>query len=327
MRAPPRPGLVSILAAYGVSSAVLTGCTTTHDLPDVAFARDSASNVADTALDAAWIDTNMAPGMVACGGVWCARGESCCQLTSVCVAPGDATCAPPAGSPPGSCASNADCPSGETCQVLDARGGVLSNRCGGLGTCWRNDGGCGGSGAVCGCDGNTYPTLCDAYAAGARVVSVEGGCGQAMNQSIPNCVGTGTCTHGTCDPSTQACVPNDQVYLCATTAQCPTGQTCCAGNGVCYAPSDAAICATAPEGTLIACGDNTDCARWDGSYWGGPTLLFCNGPGCTGPGGCVSPNGSCDGTLAPVCGCDGRTYTNACEARLSSVRVAHVGGC
>jgi hypothetical protein len=40
----------------------------------------------------------------------------------------------------------------------------------------------------------------------------------------------------------------------------------------------------------------------------------------------VSP-GTCGGELAPVCGCDDKTYTSAGCAREVPVRVAHDGVC
>ncbi len=44
-------------------------------------------------------------------------------------------------------------------------------------------------------------------------------------------------------------------------------------------------------------------------------------------GECVERPLSCDGVLDPVCGCDGRTYTSACEAAGSGVSVDHTGTC
>lgn len=55
---------------------------------------------------------------------------------------------------------------------------------------------------------------------------------------------------------------------------------------------------------------------------------FCFGSGCSGPGGCIGlSSGACGGELKPVCGCDGRSYTNAGCAAAAGVRTAHDGVC
>ena len=36
---------------------------------------------------------------------------------------------------------------------------------------------------------------------------------------------------------------------------------------------------------------------------------------------------ACDANIAPVCGVDGKTYTNACQAGCAGVAVASTGAC
>jgi hypothetical protein len=51
---------------------------------------------------------------------------------------------------------------------------------------------------------------------------------------------------------------------------------------------------------------------------------------CDGPGMCLpfDPSSVCVLIYAPVCGCDGKTYNNTCEARRRhGVNVAHIGTC
>ncbi len=38
-------------------------------------------------------------------------------------------------------------------------------------------------------------------------------------------------------------------------------------------------------------------------------------------------SGNCPAIAVPVCGCDGKTYSNACNANREGIRVVHVGPC
>src|SRR5438445_781400 len=48
---------------------------------------------------------------------------------------------------------------------------------------------------------------------------------------------------------------------------------------------------------------------------------------CRGEGVCRQQPGACIGVLEPACGCDGRTYINACEAARGATGLRSPGHC
>ncbi|MDW8363392.1 MAG: Kazal-type serine protease inhibitor domain-containing protein [Myxococcales bacterium] len=65
------------------------------------------------------------------------------------------------------------------------------------------------------------------------------------------------------------------------------------------------------------CDDGEFCDYPDGSYCGGDDT----------PGVCRPRPSGCPDVLRPVCGCDGRTYDNACNANAAGVDVLREGRC
>ncbi len=50
-------------------------------------------------------------------------------------------------------------------------------------------------------------------------------------------------------------------------------------------------------------------------------------PGCNPPGTCQPRPQNCPQIFDPVCGCDGKTYSNGCIANMAGQNYAHKGAC
>jgi hypothetical protein len=207
------------------------------------------------------------------------------------------------------CGSDVDCAADQYCAAVN------SLLCLGVGVCISRNDTCGEPApatslefAQCGCDSVTYPDYYTACKAGVRVLTGRGACGYQPTG------GAGGGPPGSNPDTGLAAV------ACGTAGTCPSGQTCCSITGHCYDPQEPALCAFPPPGTLWPCIYNADC----------PFSMFCYAEGCDGPGGCgidgVKLN-KCGVEFAPVCGCDGTTYTSEACAFQSKVRVDHDGTC
>jgi hypothetical protein len=176
---------------------------------------------------------------------------------------------------------------------------------------------------VCGDDGATYGSPCLAECAGVKVVH-PGRCGDVITPRFPVTFASHVCWICELDPQAPVCGLDGKTY----------GNPCyssCEGVDVWYEGS--CLDCKCPIEDEPVCGD-------DGTTYGSGCLAECVGvkvvhPGPCGPvitpgvlGAKAEPPCKCEDPYKPVCGVDGKTYDNKCEAvECAGVEVAHEGAC
>lgn len=174
---------------------------------------------------------------------------------------------------------------------------------------------------VCGCDDATYRNECAANLAGVTV-AYPGAC-----DGLPRCDSDEDCDgRSFCQFRDGFCAGLGKCE--ARPAQCPEDvvDPVCGCDGITYINDCFARAAGVSVSFRGKCdGGNFDCQTSASCGQG----LFCAKPtgDCDGNGRCDNLPTACDDVFDPVCGCDGLTYPNECQAHAAGVNVLTRGEC
>jgi hypothetical protein len=194
---------------------------------------------------------------------------------------------------------------------------------------------------VCGCDDKSYSNACEANGAGVSVAKegpcedpgpADGACGGLTGKACDEgeycaypadaACGAADAT-GICQPAPDAC---DDVYSPVCGCDDKTYSNACEANSAGVSVASKGECKTEPvPDPGKECGGLTGAACADGEFCAFPPDALCGAGDVTGV--CTETPQACDAIYDPVCGCDGKTYGNACEANLAGTSPAKAGEC